>query len=140
MRRLRLSRHDLKIFFPRVTSGRPCVRVEKVSSKNNKNWYLRLVDLYVPDKIQLVMIWRVVIRVVLGTRMRVASRRQRELEHRQWLERQCQRGYESESVECWQSRLLPKLLVFSPINFGEFLFVNPFSSPRVADLFLLVWK
>ena len=54
----------------------------------------------VPDKIQLVMVWRAVRRMALGTRMRQLSRRERELERWQRLERERERGLESERVEC----------------------------------------
>jgi len=68
-RRSRLSRRDLKIFFPRVVPGTPCARVGKVSSKNNKNWYMRLVDFEVPNKIQPIVIQRAVIQMVPCTIM-----------------------------------------------------------------------
>ncbi len=55
------------MFFLRIVSGMPYARVRKVSSKNNKNWYVRLVDFNVPDKIQPAMLWRVVIQMASCT-------------------------------------------------------------------------
>jgi hypothetical protein len=49
--------------------GKPYTRVEIIFSQKNKNWYIKLADLKVSNKIQLSMIWGVVVLMILYTIM-----------------------------------------------------------------------
>jgi hypothetical protein len=61
--RLRLFRHDFKIFNIRIASGSKLAlrkRIEKYFSKKQYIWCGRLGDFDVPNEIQSVMVWPVV--------------------------------------------------------------------------------
>ena len=102
--------------------------VKSILSKNNNNWYKKSEDFEVLHYIQSAMVWRVVNWKASCTRVWRASRGQRQLE-RQWLERQCQSGRQSEQLECWQPGLLSKLLSFSRHLFGGSFVSSPFFQP-----------
>jgi len=138
-RRSWLPRHGLRMFFPRIALGTPCARVRKISSKNNNNWYIGLADFEVPNKIQFVMIWRMVMQMALCTKMLGASDGQRELERR-WLERERELRREHGRLERWQSSVFPKLLFFSPASPGEFLLASLFSTRQAVGRFLPVLR